>query len=591
MARALRDAFEEWKARPGAETLVPLLESSRSLVTTICSQVLRHTQDAEDASQAVLLQLIDHLPEIRDDVHCRAFLNKACFHVSLNLKRSRKRRLEHERARAVEAGAAVLPAEESADAIHLHVAQLDDEARSLVVARYFERRSIQELAHDAGCSPVTLGRKLEKARESLLQSLSRSGLALTADALDEFFKAIVPVAPQSGDLSAAVLSKASATGAAAAKTKGGVGALLVAFAGAALLVVAALRPRPTEAPHFQLTAAKDPRESAPVTAVAPATLPSTLSDPTKAASEAAEEKPRLTKSAVLASLIACMKLQNVDGSWGDGPAMIDGHPIDSVAVTSLTLLSFLGAGYSQLSKDVYEDQDPGQAVKKALLWLLDRQRPDGQFITSGEERITQALAALAICEAYGMTAAQPLKEPARKAFEALMRMQLPDGSWGDGTTSAWAAEAVTSARLDEFRVDPDGLKRAQDHFRLKLDSGPDLPAMLGHLFLTRDITHPSLAQTSARVSAVPPDLHRPEYLYWYMGSLAVFHYSGSEGVQWKAWNEPFKNAVLRSQETGGLWSAGTRSATLVQSSLATLSLEVYYRYSNIAGGAVAEQKK
>lgn len=588
--RTLPEAFDSWKASPGAATLVPLLESSRPVVHLLCYQVLRHAQDAEDATQAVLLQLLDRLAQIRDARHLRAFLHQTSFHVALNLKRSRKRRTDHERTRAAQADAVAPAGDDAADAVHLHLAELDDDARTLVVGRYFERRSIQELADDAGCSTVTLGKRLEKARERLLQALSRSGIAMTAPGLDAFFGGVATVAVPTGPLSAAVLSKASSAGAIAVKTKAGLGVLLVACAGIGLLLVAAFRPRPSSPSDPELTARVD-RQSvdSKATATPPAPLPSPA--PARVVVRAGGALRQPCTSAVLSSIVAFMKVQNADGSWGDGPAYLDGRALDSVGVTALTLLTFLGAGYSQLSKDEYDGYEAGKAVRSALKWLLSRQRPDGTFITTGEERINQALAGLALSEAYGMTASHPLKEPARQAFDAMMSMQQADGSWGDPTTSLWAAEALHSARLAEFIMDSEALKRAQNYYRSKLDAGPDLPALIGHLFASRDVTHPGVARTSASIRAVQPQASRPEYLYWYMGSLGLFHTSGAEGAAWKEWNEPFKQALLFCQQKDGLWPASTTSGTLVQSSLSTLALQVYYRYANVIGGTSLSDKR
>ena len=75
---------------------------------------------------------------------------------------------------------------------------------------------------------------------------------------------------------------------------------------------------------------------------------------------------------------------------------------------------------------------------------------------------------------------------------------------------------------------------------------------------------------------------RPDLLYCYMGSLAMFQYHGPDGEAWKVWSEPLKRTLLQNQQEG-FWPGMTRSQTVVQSSLATLALEVLYRYANISG--------
>src|SRR5262249_22261121 len=93
---------------------------------------------------------------------------------------------------------------------------------------------------------------------------------------------------------------------------------------------------------------------------------------------------------------------------------------------------------------------------------------------------------------------------------------------------------------------------------------------------------PGLAQTSAWISSVLPDPRRPDMLYCYMGSLALFQYEGPDGQSWKAWSVPLSRTLLQTQQDG-LWQGKTQSQTVVQSSLATLALETVYRYANVYG--------
>jgi len=46
-----------------------------------------------------------------------------------------------------------------------------------------------------------------------------------------------------------------------------------------------------------------------------------------------------------------------------------------------------------------------------------------------------------------------------------------------------------------------------------------------------------------------------------------------------------KNAILPLQGSNGSWQGGTQSHTVVRTSLAGLTLQVYYRYANIVSPA------
>src|SRR6185503_14160200 len=112
----------------------------------------------------------------------------------------------------------------------------------------------------------------------------------------------------------------------------------------------------------------------------------------------------------------------------NGPCAGGADPNYDTGVSALALLSFLGAGYSQLSKDELVDiavpQQKlrfGETVKRGLQWLIAHQDPEGCVGERGPKHLyNHAVAALALSEAYGMTASQPLLEPAQKAIDFLV---------------------------------------------------------------------------------------------------------------------------------------------------------------------------
>ncbi|HZE96365.1 MAG TPA: hypothetical protein VE981_05035, partial [Planctomycetota bacterium] len=119
--------------------------------------------------------------------------------------------------------------------------------------------------------------------------------------------------------------------------------------------------------------------------------------------------------------------------------------------TGLILICFMNCGYSQLSRDEYGDAPVdntrafkfGEVVKKGLKWLLQQQRDDGSF-TAGSSQ-SNALATLALSEAYGMTAASSLKEPAGQAV-AFLKASKP----ADAATAVWRGLALRSAALGDL---------------------------------------------------------------------------------------------------------------------------------------------
>lgn len=289
------------------------------------------------------------------------------------------------------------------------------------------------------------------------------------------------------------------------------------------------------------------------------------------------------EDAVPAPLLWLMKQQNLDGSWGDGLTTLDGRPIDRVGMTSLALLAFMSHGYSHLSKDSAEGIHTGDVVRRALEWLMRNEGPEGRFSTSGDPTLSQALATLALSEMYGLTGSDLFKESAQNAVRAFAAMQGPDGSWGDLFQSVWAAETLTSARLSGLAIEDEVVRRAGGYYKALLDAGPNLPAMVGHIFVNRDKEHPSLAETTAWLSSTPPRWSQQSFSYWYLGSLALFQQEGPEGALWKNWGESLKQTLLPSRQGDGTWAGASPAETLVRTSLGQLTIAIYYRYGNVSG--------
>jgi len=157
---------------------------------------------------------------------------------------------------------------------------------------------------------------------------------------------------------------------------------------------------------------------------------------------------------VLSGLRWLARHQNEDGSWGAislasrcdaDHACSDTHKswVESYddGLTSLALLAFLGAGLGHESKQFFEDPVrgkkkvvTGEVVKKGLQWLVRHQNEDGSFGKDRPYMYNQALATMALCEAYGLTRHRYWREPAQRAVDYLSGAQRPSptgrGLWG-----------------------------------------------------------------------------------------------------------------------------------------------------------------
>jgi Ca-activated chloride channel family protein len=323
----------------------------------------------------------------------------------------------------------------------------------------------------------------------------------------------------------------------------------------------------------------------------------------------------VTEDAVLAALKWLSKNQKPDGSW-------DATEEDfRIGTTALSLLPFLGAGYSHLSKDTYDQVCFGDVVRKALQYLLSKQDPEGCIGPREAQKYMygHAISALALSEAYGNTGSNLFKDQAQKAIDFLVAAQNPGKAWrysarcGDNDTSvtAWAMMALKSAELSALtfpRSAYDGirawLKEVSDDsgragYTSKGAPGPDAAfdphetlsavSLLARILMDRDRVDARVAEFLAR------DLPewkgtQIDFCYWFFASHALFQYDGPAGPRWKAWNEKLKAALVDNQvaakgDTKGSWDPVDRWSPAAGRAYATalnaMTLEVYYRYPHV----------
>jgi hypothetical protein len=356
-----------------------------------------------------------------------------------------------------------------------------------------------------------------------------------------------------------------------------------------------------------------------------------------------------TENAVTAALRWLARHQGPEGGWGaeafqaqckGGRCAGIGERDYDTGVTGLAILAFLGAGYSQISRDLqfdpaFPDQplDFGQVVKKGLQYLLAHQDPEGCIGERGMKYMyNHCVAALAISEAYGMTASQPLKEPAQKAIDFVVASQNPGKAWrysaksGDNDTSVsgWAIMALKSAEMSGLVFPTSAYDGAMAWLNESTDASSGYPrtgynakgtgkvyvpgkneqfdhhesmsavSVMSRIFMQKKRTD-ALNAVQLLTSDLPEwKANKVDSYYWYYASLALFQFDGPEGAMWKKWNEPMKNAIVPAQATGrdgcknGSWNSdqdrwGAEGGRVYMTAINALTLEVYYRYENVFG--------
>jgi len=176
--------------------------------------------------------------------------------------------------------------------------------------------------------------------------------------------------------------------------------------------------------------------------------------------------PTVIDMAVLEGLRWLARHQNEDGSWS-AATLNEVCPCDEpvynpkkayprlydTGLTSLALLAFLGAGISHEHKADLVDtttgkrHKAGEIVKKGLRWLVAQQNADGSVTPDRAFLYNEALAAMALSEAYGLTQHRLWREPAQKSLDFLQAAQRPSPH---DPNAAWGWRYVSRQEIESF---------------------------------------------------------------------------------------------------------------------------------------------
>ena len=326
------------------------------------------------------------------------------------------------------------------------------------------------------------------------------------------------------------------------------------------------------------------------------------------------------EKAVSRALEWLRKNQNADGSWGNG---------DQSAYAGLGLLTFLAHGETPASERY------GQTVEKAITYLLSAMDDKGRFKAAGGHYVYgHALAAYGLSEAYGMTRIPLLKPAMEKCIQVIIDGQQKGGGWdydykadstrNDSSVSAWQIQALKAAKIAGASNEKlaDSLKRSLDGMKqnFKADTGrfTYTPGGGSNNGLTAlgILCHQLNGQGNSQVVAAAlgalndaePEIvvdkggdgdRWPFYAAYYI-TQAKFHAgAGTFGP----WNKKIAPELIKTQADDGSWTppgnegnrGGVLSAKTYATTLAALSLQVYYRflpsYQEVAVKPVAEEAK
>ena len=326
------------------------------------------------------------------------------------------------------------------------------------------------------------------------------------------------------------------------------------------------------------------------------------------------------------------RFQETNGRWrlerfgnGQGDAT-DETPLtqSDTAATGLAILAFQGAGYNHFE---YKHAD---TLKRALDWLVANQDEDGGLYVETQSSSTRyarlyshAIAALALCEAYGVTQDPELLEPAQKAIDYIILTQdKTRGGWrytpqrgADTSVSGWMMMALKSGQLANLEVELETYQRISKWLRDAADPdrgghfryNPQAPntAEQGHgRVVSRSMTAVGLLMSlylgdhrkdanfktgvDYLLEQLPSDenaIVRDTY-YWYYATQVLRHMDGVAWQRWKSRLVPLLRGSQVSQgEFAGSWDPlgpvpdrwSAHGGRLYLTAMNLLSLEVDYR--------------
>ncbi len=271
------------------------------------------------------------------------------------------------------------------------------------------------------------------------------------------------------------------------------------------------------------------------------------------------------------------------------------------AATGLSLLAFLGAGYT------HREGKHRETVRRGIYYLLQvmEETPQGGSFLYQSERgmYNHGIAAFALCEAYQLTEDPELKKAAQQALNFIESAQNYQGGWGylpkqpgDLTLSGWQIMSLKSGFAAGLDV-PSGTIFAIDGFLDtqqtkstfyfgygKPGKSPTCTAIGLLLRLFRGASHTDpLILGGADYFSKSGRAGTDAYFNYYV-SLFLFHVGQPF---WEDWNLKMREHLIATQSKSGhemgSWffedAYGREGGRLYTTAMCAMTLEVYYRFS------------
>ncbi len=323
-----------------------------------------------------------------------------------------------------------------------------------------------------------------------------------------------------------------------------------------------------------------------------------------------------SEQAVALGLAWLAEHQLPDGSWcfDHRGGLCQGrcpHPGELAQMTNgataLGLLPFLGAGQTHLEGQYKKN------VAAGLHYLVRKMKVSakgGNLQDPGHGMYSHGLAAIALCEAYGMTQDKGLAGPAQAAATFCATGQDPVlGGWiyghggrpgNDTSVAGWQIMALKSAHMGYLQVPPIVVQRAYSFLDSVQANGGSTygyrspgsgqattaVGLLCRMYLGWKQDNPALEAGTQKIAAWGP--HPQNMYYNYYAMQVMFQHTEGEGEMWKKWNTKLRDQLVATQakegHAKGSWNNcrfAKQGGRLYCTAMSCMTLEVYYRHMPI----------
>jgi RNA polymerase sigma factor (sigma-70 family) len=598
-----RQLLERFAGQRDEDAFRALFQRHAALVLGVCRRVLRHPQDAEDAFQATFLVLARKARAVRWQESVAGWLAQTAYRLAAELRGRVARQRRREQQAATAPRAVPEPGwRELCCLLEEELRGMPEKYRAPLLLCYLEGDTREQAAVKLGWSLRTLERRLQQGRERLRARLGRHGVPL-AGALLAVRLARDAAAGQAPALAAdlgraAALCGGDAQALAAAVPRRVVelaeratralaftkllGGMALGLAVTLLAIGASLHVQDLpKGPPQPVQRAQTPR-------------PGPQADGPAAPRAGAPLEAERAEKALADGLHWLARQQAPAGHW---PLRDTASP-NPVAGTAFGLLPLLAVG--ETHKQTGPLHPYARNLERGLAFLVKAQQQDGQF---GGGMYAQALATWALCQAYGLTKDDQLKQPAQRAVDYLVQAQHAGGGWryaprqpGDTSVSSWVILALKRGEAAGLRVPAETFQRATAY--LDAAANPDgsygyvpraghgtpsmtAAALLCRLHLGWTPRHAAVGKGVAVLQRSPPGAGAVN-LYYYHYATRVLATAG--GTAWRAWEPKMRKLLLDRQEGGraapaerGSWPAagdayGQAGGRIMTTALSLLTL-------------------